>query len=51
VPLRAHPVSITDDGEVMVDPDTAISRDGFSPDQVVTAQPGARLSTDVMEGA
>ena len=48
VPLRAHPVTISDDGDVMVDPDTAISRDGFSPDQVVAAEPGAQLSADVM---
>lgn len=40
-PLRIHPVSITAGGMVVVDPDTAISRDGFVPDQVVPAVPGA----------
>ena len=56
IPLRAHPVTITDDGEIIVDPDTAFKRDGYSADQLVAAQPGARTSidamaSDVMEGA
>ncbi len=52
IPLRVHPVTITPDGEVMVDPDRAISRDGFSHDHVVAAEPGAHLASDVMmEGA
>jgi Rieske Fe-S protein len=41
-PLRLHPVSITADGMVVVDPDTAIPREGFAPGQAVPARPGAR---------
>ncbi|MCZ6495681.1 MAG: VOC family protein [Alphaproteobacteria bacterium] len=51
IPLRVHPVTITPDGEVMVDPDTAISRDGFSADHVVAPEPGAHLATEAREGA
>jgi nitrite reductase/ring-hydroxylating ferredoxin subunit len=51
IPLRAHPVSITDDGEVIVDPDIAITREAYSADQLVAAEPGAQLSSTVMEGA
>ncbi|MEE9290442.1 MAG: hypothetical protein V3U99_05450, partial [Alphaproteobacteria bacterium] len=51
IPLRVHPVTITPDGEVMVDPDTAISRDGFSPDHVVAPEPGAHLASEAREGA
>ena len=50
-PLRTHPISITDDGEVMVDPDTAIEREGFSPDQLVPARFGASLAAEAAEGA
>lgn len=39
--LRLHPVSIAADGTITVDPDTAISRDGFAPGQVTPARPGA----------
>ena len=50
-PLRAHPVTITDDGEVIVDPDTAIKRDGFSADQLVAAEPGTPSACKILEGA
>lgn len=39
--LRLHPVTINDDGVVIVDPDTAIQRKGFAPEQVTPARPGA----------
>lgn len=50
-PLRMHPVTITEAGEIIVDPDTAIERERFSPDQLVPAEPGARLAAAAMEGA
>ena len=40
-PLRLHPLRINQDGTITVDPDTAITRDGYSPDQAVPARPGA----------
>jgi len=39
--LRLHPVSISDDGTVTVDPDTAIKRERFAPEQATPARPGA----------
>lgn len=45
VPLRIHPVSITAEGKVVVDPDIAIARDRYDPAHVVPARPGARLET------
>jgi Rieske Fe-S protein len=40
--LRLHPLTIDSDGTITVDPDTAIERDGFSPDQAVQAQPATQ---------
>jgi catechol 2,3-dioxygenase-like lactoylglutathione lyase family enzyme len=39
--LRLHPLSIGADGRITVDPDTAIERDGYRPDQAVPARAGA----------
>lgn len=41
--LRLHPVSITAAGDVVVDPDIVLLRERFDPEQVVPAEPGARL--------
>jgi catechol 2,3-dioxygenase-like lactoylglutathione lyase family enzyme/nitrite reductase/ring-hydroxylating ferredoxin subunit len=40
--LRLHPLTIGDDGTITVDPDTAIRRDGFLPEQAVQAQPATQ---------
>jgi cytochrome b6-f complex iron-sulfur subunit len=39
--LRLHLLSIGTDGRITVDPDTAIERDGYHPDQAVPARAGA----------
>ncbi|MDX1483249.1 MAG: Rieske 2Fe-2S domain-containing protein [Alphaproteobacteria bacterium] len=50
-PLRIHPVTVTEAGEVVVDPDTAIRRDGFSPDQLVPADGASAPAVEASEGA
>ncbi|MEE8213385.1 MAG: hypothetical protein V3R79_02245, partial [Alphaproteobacteria bacterium] len=40
-PLRLNPVSIADDGTVLVDTGRLFARDAYSPAQAVPARPGA----------
>lgn len=40
-PLRLHPVTISETGDVTVDPDRVIERDGFDPSQVTAPPAGA----------
>lgn len=52
-PLRIHPVTITEAGEVIVDPGTAIKRDTFDPSQAtpVLTQTPAAVSAAASKGA
>jgi hypothetical protein len=43
-PLRAHPVSIADDGTVSVDTDELIPRRGFDPNELATVPCPARAT-------
>lgn len=40
-PLRLHPVTITEDGTIIVDPDKVIERDSYDPGQVAPCDVGA----------
>lgn len=44
-PLRLNPVSIADDGTVLVDTGRFFARDGYSPSQAVPARPGAAFDS------
>ncbi len=50
-PMRIHPVTITPEGVVMVDPDTTIVREGFSTDQLVPAPAPEPEAAEASEGA
>lgn len=49
--LRLHPVIVTREGEVVVDPDVVLVRKRFDPEQVVPAEPGARLDFERLSTA
>ncbi len=43
-PLRRHPVTITATGEIVVDPDTVIPREGFDASQLTAPAPAAEAA-------
>jgi Rieske Fe-S protein len=48
-PLRLHPVSISDDGDVLVDTDRVVMRRDYDPDQVVRGECGAALCVEKLK--
>lgn len=50
-PLRMHPVTITPEGEVIVDPDKAINRESYSPDQLVPPEAHTQARAEANQGA
>jgi catechol 2,3-dioxygenase-like lactoylglutathione lyase family enzyme/nitrite reductase/ring-hydroxylating ferredoxin subunit len=50
-PLRLHPLRIDAAGEVEVDTDRVVLRRGFTPDQLVPAEPGAALAVAKLKSA